>query len=89
MSGQSEAELFRKRVAAIKQLLGEVSYEGVIEILTYLLGSVVAEAEPRQRPSLLRLIGRRISKAAKFQAMSGVSNRKQPDARYRRWARDS
>lgn len=66
MSALDREELFLRRVVAIQHLLDECSYAEVIEVLAYVLGSIIAKADPSKQLALQRLISRRISKAAQF-----------------------
>lgn len=48
MQSKDALELFAERVAAVKHLLSEASYAEIIEIFAYILGSIIAEADPGQ-----------------------------------------
>ena len=64
MQSRDALELFGERVAAVKHLLSEASYAEIIEIFAYILGSILAEADPEHVPALRRHIGKRIAEAA-------------------------
>lgn len=89
MPHREQAELFLKRVVAVQHVMDEVSFGDVIEILAYVLGSIVAKAPPDQRAALRRLIGRRISRAALFHISGGMAGHRMQPADRRTSRRDS
>ena len=71
MQARDAVESFGERVARVQDQLEEMSYAEITEILAYILGSIVAEADPAHTKELRRLIFRRILRAEQVHRTTG------------------